>query len=1373
MLKVPEISLPTEKVSWEQQPIDDTPPTGVWGKLVKAAATPFRFVPKVAKHTAEMWGHLSAGDVQSLAKVPGIFDDARAAYKQASPSLMNEMLSGLKGSSVMAAGSYHTALSLIGAAGQSTAGNKAEAKRLIQNLGAPVEKNQGVFELAKEQLEYVMPEYGKGMSYVIYRDGKQVKTAKVPTYQVASFTQRLQSEGKNVLDFAKAEGSIQSEMAQGLTSKMGITPNDAIAFGAEMADPMMALMFGKIANVTVKGIAGGAKLAAKVPGVTKGIKAVAEFAGRNTGPTSSMGKLIERIETSPVLGVSLRSATKSVRDKMYPYTLTSRALRTGMSEQIETAVGIMRGEASEARVIAKMYMEAKNPILKAQSARWLVGHGLVSGETLEDSAKSILRLTDPSIDKATRLELEKLSYSMASGEAANAEILARVDKAIKNGLPVPEESALIRQNQQIFREMGERAVELGIDPRDLKTMSNALRLPRGGLGIIDERVIAKIDDFGDLLTTGKYKAAYTPEPEELQALLANAPELSTFAPEVQKRLAAGMKIIGDLEAGGISTQAAYQMKSALKASLNLRYDANVTELVSNLVKADRVISREAALGPYVKTKKAEEVLRVRKAVEELAKEKGLDIDTINTMAKMARNVDDGIGRLEADLGIISREQFDSMQGWHIRRSYNWDAVEEKIQQLYKTDPERAARLEHHYVALKESEKTLKNVGYDIGGIETGIAKRRKPLDPELREFLEQFNNLTDALLVSGKKAANTISSAMLYDGLRFSGIASESFLPGYRKIPGTLNKVATTTTKSGKGKTTTGHSWGALSGMYVPDTVYADLVRHAKELHTSPDELMSLWVKHVVRPLKLGNVVYNYVARAHNTVSNFMAMQLGTGVTNSFKLMGFGKSAMIDLMERGEAFQRFSRYSPSLREASIMLHEQFSNLMATESKGLFEKTLIGKASKGIQKSMSWEEGMGKLTIFKIATTDVAKGGLGMTDQQAVLLAEKFMIDYGNVPPIVDVLRRKFGLFPFMTYGYKMAGNLLRAPIEKPEVIAKQWKFIDAMQNLVDPEVVETEKGGLPEYLKDKIVFRLPGKDARYINIEPFIPYNIFSPEGMASLSPANKIILGNLGQPFKGFMELATNRNLLTGADIVPKGSDPVTAATIRGEYVTKQLAPLRQTMNLFDAISGTPQTPTAKPRTAWEVIMVINNFDIDRNAELNYKIKMKQYSDTVKLAGKTLQMENLDEREKQRRFENLMQYADQLRIEGVKQGDNLVKIRGLDEYLLQSGARPEDLPQLLSLYQERGAVVPEDKRMMQEAVDAGYDTVQKINAAYEEASAQLAATLPTPMALPPTTDYRKMQPQTELMMEADQILQSQPNPALPQHTGELPVSVP
>lgn len=1367
MLKVPEVSLPTTE-SWQQSSKDDnTPTTGTWGKLVRAAATPFRYIPKVVKHTSQMWGHLSAGDIQSLTKVPGIFDDAITAYKQASPSLIKEMVAGLHGTSVMSASTYHTAALLAGILGPEVGStglfgkkikktSQEDVRRLTKQFGSPLEKNQTMSPFLKEQVETYMPEYGKGMSYIIYRDGKQVKTAKVPTYQAAAMTERLQSEGKKVLDFAKAPGSVTSELAQTTFGRFGISPADAIAFAGEMADPLMAGIYGKIANVTIKGLTVGAKVIPKIPGVTKAATKIAELAAKETGPISSIGKIIDKLETSPVYGVTLRSSTKAARNKLYPYTLTSRALKTSMAEQVETAVGIIRGEAKEARAIAGTYLTAKNPILKAQAAKWIVGHGLIRGDSLDDAAQSIMRLTDPAIDKTTRKELEKLAYSVATGETSNLEILAKVEKAMAEGLPVPEESALIRQNQQIFRDIAANAAEKGIDPRDLQTISNALRLPKGGLGIINERVLEKVDDFGELLITGKYKPTYAPEPEEIQALLANAPALATYNPTVQKRLAAGMKIIADLEAGGISNQAGYQMKSALKASLSLKYNANLSDMINKLAQADRIIAREAALGPFVKPKKVEEILRVRAAVRETAIEKGFNVNVLDEMAKMARGIDDDIGRLEADLGIISREQFDAMQGIHIRRAYDWDAVESKIHKLYKTDPVKAAKLEKHYVALRESEKTLANVGYDIGGIETSIAKRRKPLSPELREFLEQFNNITDALLVSGKQAASSISAATLYDGIKFSGLASETFLPGYRKIPGKLNTIAKTQMKAGTGKKVVSHSWGSLSGMYVPKSVYSDLVLHATELHKSPDELMNLWVKYMVRPLKLGNVVYNYVARAHNAVSNIMAIQLGTGVTG-LQLIGFWKSAMMDLIERGEAFQRFSRFSPSLREASIMLHEQFSKLISREHKNMFEKTFIGAASKGIQKSMSWEEGMGKLTIFKIATTDVAKGGLGMTDQQAVLLAEKFMIDYGNVAPVVDTLRRKFGIFPFMTYSYKMAGNLLRAPIEHPEVIAKQWKFIDAMQNVVDPEIVEAEKGGLPEYLKDKIVIRLSGKEARYLNAEPYIPYNIFSNEGMASMSPVVRTIMSNLGQPFKGFIELATNRNTLTGADIVPKGSDPITAATIRGDYVTKMLAPVRQIQNLFDAMSNTPQSSTAKPRKAWEVIMNINNFDIDKNAELQYKIKMKQYADTVKLAGKTLNMANLDPGEQQRRFENLMQYADQLRTEAVKQGDALVKVRGLEEYLLLSGAKPEDLPKLLAFYQNQGMMTAEDKVRINESVEAGLDTIEKINAAYEEATQNLMNAYPTPMPLPPTTDYRKMQPQTELMMSADEIMQGVP----------------
>jgi len=706
-----------------------------------------------------------------------------------------------------------------------------------------------------------------------------------------------------------------------------------------------------------------------------------------------------------------------------------------------------------------------------------------------------------------------------------------------------------------------------------------------------------------------------------------------------------------------------------------------------------------------------------------------------------------------------------MQGWHLRRMYDWDGVEKKLGQLYKTDPAKAAKIEEEYLKLKGKVDTLHNTGMDIGGIETSIAKRRKPASPELRELLEQFDNLSDTVLISGRKAATSISTANFYSALKHSGLASESFIPGYVKLPGKIGKVVGTLKLAkkvaGKKKQPIIHSWGEMSGMYVPAPMYADLVRHATELHHKPSELMSMWVKYLIRPFKLGNVVYHYLARGHNSVSNIIAMQLATGAILPHIFLE-GKNALFDLLSRGTDFQIYSRFFPSLRESSLMLHEQFSNLIANESKNLFSKTFIGSISKGIQKSMAWEEGVGKLTIFKIAKKPIERGGLGLSDQEAVLLAEKFMIDYGNVPPIVDVLRRRWGIFPFMTYSYKMAGNLIRAPFRQPEVIARQFRTLDAIHSLVDPKVYEGEEGGIPEWMRDKmlILFRLPGKEARYLNPWPYLPCNIFTTEGQASLDPITKTILGNLGQPFKGFFELATNRNTFTGQDIVPKGADPITTMTLRGEYLFKQLAPLRTVQKLLAAMSQTPLTAKAKPRKAWEVLLDINNFDIDKNVELAYKTKMNQYAETVKLAGKVLKMPNLSESEKQTRFENMMRYADELRTEAVKAGENITKVRGLEEYLLTSGARPEDLPLLVKQF----GMTP-DSEIQAAAIQHGIEgrtTVQQINDQFEQAIQSLglgegtAPILPSP---PNTTDYRKMQPQTELMMSADEIMRGTAEP--------------
>ncbi|MGB9620002.1 MAG: hypothetical protein ACPL7K_06295, partial [Armatimonadota bacterium] len=282
--------------------------------------------------------------------------------------------------------------------------------------------------------------------------------------------------------------------------------------------------------------------------------------------------------------------------------------------------------------------------------------------------------------------------------------------------------------------------------------------------------------------------------------------------------------------------------------------------------------------------------------------------------------------------------------------------------------------------------------------------------------------------------------------------------------------------------------------------------------------------------------------------------------------------------------------------------------------------------------------------------------------------------------------------------YKMIGNLGKAMAQHPEVMGKAWRNMDAFTELFDPRGTkrQQESVGIPDWLADKILIRLPGEEARYINVDPYIPWSILNVEGNANTPQPIRAAMANLGQPFKAFIDLATNVNSNSGAPIVPEGADPKSAAEIRGRYVISQVSMLRQGMRFLAAMESRAMRPTGKPEKVWESLVDVRNIDIQREAELKYLRKKNEIAQAVSFAEKALRDASLSEDKRNQRFDEAMRYIDGLRKELAYIGDGLIQLAHVKELLTDSGADPQTVDQLAKWFNQQNDPTPEIKMSLQ-----------------------------------------------------------------------------
>ncbi|MGB9618864.1 MAG: hypothetical protein ACPL7K_00465, partial [Armatimonadota bacterium] len=981
--------------------------TGLWGKAVKGVAAAVKTPLRLIGNAAQVAGYASMGDTAGMADVPTFVDTAVQAFRESAPSVKAEMLGALHKASVASAQTYYTVgVTLPKVLGHLSAGDVRSAGAALREMDKPIQENMPVGRMFASQLNELYPQFGPGVTYIVYQKGHRTMSAKVSNANVRDRIAEITAGGGKIID---TQTMTPDDIAV-LTPGMAFHPNDVVAFSAEITDPLMAGIFGKATQGALKAFPAAARVASRIPGAQRAVEEISRKASKMVEPGTPLGKLMDQLETNEWTGVTLTKTTKGYRARLYPMTLQSRAVQAQLSQQSNAVTELIRGTNRKAEAIARSYVNAveSGDKLAAESAStWLVNHGLVNDTDILSSARSIVRIADQvkTLSKPARTELEKLAYSYARGDTTQTAVLARIEKDIADGVPVDPLTPDVKAAYKTLRTLAKKEAALGLEPGDIKVLANALTLPRGGLGIISDDVFRLMDDYAGVLK-GKIPKHLNPTKAEMTDFLAQGgPEIAALSARARRQLLAGFKAIGSADGLGVSSFALDRMRKGLRSAVYTDFAGrtDLDDLVRQVMDAEDVLKTTMAPGPRVKPVRRQWATRVRKAVDQEAEASGFDPGVVHNMARMARDIDEQWGRLEVDLGIINEAQFERMRGVHLRRMFDFDKMETRLQELEKSDPVRAGELRAHYEKHKATLEAMNRAGMRIGGIGTSIAKTRQALTPEFRQWLDEVNNLSDAILISGNKAADDIGEGMLYRAISRSGLASDTQMPGWVPL----------LSKSSKARSAVGGTWGELEGKWVPKVIAADLERMAREIHTRPSAMLWAWTKYVIAPFKRASVVYYPVARAHNAISNFVAMQLGTGITDIQRTAKFGYAGLSSMFNRDAFFQRYARYSPSVREASVLLHENFADLARDAAGQVPERTLLQNMARGVARSMAWEEATAKMSMFHAAVTPVAKGGLGLTDREAVLLAEQWMIDYGNVPPIVDVLRRKLGIFPFI------------------------------------------------------------------------------------------------------------------------------------------------------------------------------------------------------------------------------------------------------------------------------------------------------------------------------------------------------------------------
>jgi hypothetical protein len=490
-------------------------------------------------------------------------------------------------------------------------------------------------------------------------------------------------------------------------------------------------------------------------------------------------------------------------------------------------------------------------------------------------------------------------------------------------------------------------------------------------------------------------------------------------------------------------------------------------------------------------------------------------------------------------GMIRPETAAKWDGIHLRRIYQqFEDPQAFVKFLEDTDPVKAAEL----LGQMERGVPLRRVGSPIP---TAVAKPRQLLSEEARAAKGEIRQASSRYI-----AGSTMAERAVARGAAYQKIARE-FGPNER-LAQMLDGLSEKTAEAlGWRRMPDTSGWGELAGKWIPKEMHDALT----QMTTRSEGLL----ERTTGWFKEAKVVLNPATHMRNIRTNIMLAhnQAGLGAMNP----ATWARAVREVTTNGELF----------REAKAASSAFTDTFTATELRALInDPTDRGLAAlwtrfrTSAARVYQAEEQIGKMVVY------LTERGRGLSPQAAAKSAELALFNYRKVPPAIDRMRR-IGIYPFITFPYKVATETIPQAIRRPGRFSQQAKLIGA----VDQPLTDQEQRVLPDYMRRGTYIKLPlrvnGHPVLY-DLGYELPYGDIAETGTpltAFFHFARQLASGNLDvaesmrtltpllpPAVQVVAELLLNRSGFTGQKIAPEGETPRKQAELYGAHVVRFAAP-------------------------------------------------------------------------------------------------------------------------------------------------------------------------------------------------------------------------
>lgn len=641
-------------------------------------------------------------------------------------------------------------------------------------------------------------------------------------------------------------------------------------------------------------------------------------------------------------------------------------------------------------------------------------------------------------------------------------------------------------------------------------------------------------------------------------------------------------------------------------------------------------------GVFVDKARVKELAEAKVMALDIAKQNGINEDFIKGLSKMVLEEDQVFGRFFVRHGMMDNEQFVRNQGWHLRRGYELytdddilkkveervagmpqaqaDAIREEAQSIINQRKTGSLLRNLRNINISREAKTTGNVVFPEGGLATTFLKPRTYMSKEMQEILGVYDDIAAVHQLNAKLHASAGANALHLAALEKFGLVEN-------KNIGDFIQLGKTITKEGAEPS----SWGKLSGKFVHPWLATRL-----QWLFARDEAQALdnFIVHMVSEWK-GALITSVPTMLRNLASNAMAIyitpEMEEAGVSMWNLMSHGKRMAKEIADGGgTTFERYSRHSDSMFhnigpvERSVTRGDKLVDTKSLlEGEGSMAKLfrLSNEARYAGNNAFSATEKHAKLTMFSILTDINPKTGAQyFSDAEAVKIAEKTLIDYADVPPIVDALRR---FTPsFITYPTKMAANLVEWAYRNP---GKQVSLYNKIRNAnrASYEDYNTEIKMLPDTRQNKLLLRIGGDKMgkpTYLDLTYYIPHSIFmfndvDMDDDPLTTTAAKVFMNFFGPMFDIVSKLSTNRDKY-GNIIVEGPTGTLDQMKSYGGALLDYFPAARQAKQVFINASGQAQKMDdyrQTPQSWWYPLTGARKFDIDEEIDVKYRSTYNQ----------------------------------------------------------------------------------------------------------------------------------------------------------------------